>query len=452
MVGSTSVSVNVSDGQALECTPGRTDAVRVRSRSRGTALERAIFLLVLAAVSCASNDPLESSTPEDGVIVFTAGDTLQGPSSELYSINEDGSGLRQLTDDGTVKTALTQSPDGARLAYAAFGNELTEESSLPELSSIYVIDAKGNYRRVLCERCSRTAYAHRWEPTDIPYHPSVESVPNSLAWSPNGSSVAAPAASPGVLLIDTGTGEASTIPTPEPITAIAWSPDGRTLAVSHTWFQPEVMVPREGTELSDEREGRSGGIYLVEVGTGDVEEVISTPGMAHVHGWSPDGDLIAYTAHAGTYEGNEVSMYSVSQDTTWRIVPGKRWQWGLGGSWSPTGDRIAALVEQGGEDIRTAKDLFIASSDGMDLRALPFCQVKGAFDGEHCMRGTMVWSPDGMFLAYRAFIRGTPIVSALILEDVDDSSTEVVRLDGPTFYTTWVDDEACCLAWLPAAA
>jgi Tol biopolymer transport system component len=414
----------------------------------------ALFAVVLplTAVNCASNEPVGGGPGDNGAIVFTAGDTLQSVApTELYSINEDGSGLRQLTHDGTVKTALSPSPDGSRLAYAGFGNELTEEASLPELSSIYVIDADGSDRRALCETCSRTAYAFRWEPTDVPYSPSVESVPNSLAWSPNGTMVAAPAANLGVLLIDTETGESSTIPTPEPITAIAWSPDGRRLAVSHTWFQPDVIVPREGTGLGDQYKDRPGGIYLVDVATGDVDEVISTAGMAHVHGWSPDGDLIAYTQHAGTYDGNEVSMYSVSQNTSWAVVPGKRYRWGLGGSWSPTGGRVAALVEQGGEDIRTAKDLFIASPDGTDLRVLPFCEIKGAFDGEYCMRGTMVWSPDGASLAYRAFINGTPIVSALVLQGVDDSSTEVVRLDGPTFYTVWADD-GCCLAWLSATA
>jgi Tol biopolymer transport system component len=409
-------------------------------------------VLPLAAVNCASDEPIGGGPRENGAIVFTAGNMLQGPPIELYSVNEDGGGLRQLTDDGTVKTALSPSPDGSRLAYAAFGNELTAEASLPELSSIYLIDADGSDRRVLCETCSRTAYGHRWEPTDIGYSPSVTSVPNSLTWSPDGSVVAAPAANPGILMIDTETGEASTIPTPEPITAIAWSPDGRSLAVSHTWFQPEMMVPREGTELSVQTKDRPpGGIYLVDVATGDVDELVSTAGMAHVHGWSADGDLIAYTQHTGAYEGNEVSMFSVSLDTSWSVVPGKRYQWGLGASWSPAGGRVAALVEQGAEDIRTAKDLFIASPDGADLRVLPFCQVKGAFDGEHCMRGTMVWSPDGTSIAYRAFIHGTPIVSALILQGVDDSSTEVVRLDGPTFYTVWVDD-SCCLAWLPAAA
>jgi len=420
---------------------------------------RTTFVFVLGGVSCASSgattDTTHEAAPHEALIVFTAGEELQGSAIELYSINEDGGDLRQLTDDGTVKTALSMSPDGSRLAYAAFGNELTEEASLPDQTSIYVVDADGSNRRVICEKCSRTAYSTRWEPTDIPYDPWVKSVPNSLAWSPDGSKIAAPAAGPEILLLDVDTAESSTISTPEPITAIAWSPDGQRLAASHTWFQPEMVVPREGTALGDRYERPPGGIYLVDVASGDIEKAISTPGMAHVHGWSPDGELIAFTQHFGTdedNEGNEVSMYSVSQDTSWSVVAPKRWQWGLGGSWSPAGGRFAALVEQGAADNRSAEDLIIASSDGSTPGVLPLCRFEGAFDGDVCMQGMTAWSPDGTTVAYRAFITGTPIVSAVILQGVDDSSTEILRIDGPSFYITWGDNEACCLAWLPATA
>lgn len=426
-------------------------------RLRGTVLAQMTFVFVLGVFSCASSgstsDATHEAAPHAALIVFTAGDELQGSAIELYSINEDGGDLRQLTDDGTVKTALSASPDGSRLAYAAFGNALTEEASLPDPTSIIVIDADGSDRRVLCEKCTRTAYGTRWKPTDIPYSPWVTSVPDSLAWSPDGSRIATPASSPGILLIDVDTGGSTTIPTPEPVTAVAWSPDGRSLAASHTWFQPEMVVPREGTALGDRYDRPPGGIYLVDVASGDIEKTISTLGMAHVHGWSSDGELIAFTQHFGTEEdneGNEVSMYSVLQDTSWSVVARKRWQWGLGGNWSPAGDRFAALVEQGAADNRTADDLFIASSDGSELGVLPLCRFKGAFDGDVCMQGMTAWSPDGTAVAYRAFITGTPIVSAVVLQGVDDSSTEILRVDGPTFYITWGSNEACCLAWLPA--
>ena len=424
-------------------------------RLRGTALAQTTFVFVLGVSSCASSgstsDATHEAAPHEAMIVFTAGEDLQGSAIELYSINEDGGDLRQLTDDGTVKTALSASPDGSRLAYAAFGNELTDEASLPDPTSIYVVDADGTNRRLLCEKCSRTAYAMRWEPTDIPYYPSVTSVPDSLAWSPDGSNIAAPASEPGILLVDIDTGESSTIPTPEPVTAVAWSPDGQSLAASHTWFQPENLVPGEGTALGDRYERRPpGGIYLVDVASGEIEKTISTPGMAHVHGWSPEGERIAFTQHFGTNEndeGHEVSMYSVADDTSSSVVARTRWQWGLQGSWSPAGDRFATLLEQGAEDNRDAEDLYIASSDGTELGVLPLCRFKGAFDGDVCRQGRIAWSPDGTAIAYAAFIHGTPIVSAVIVQGVDDSSTEILRIDGPTFYITW---GTCCLAWLPA--
>ena len=410
------------------------------------------FVLPFAGVTCAADEPSGGGSRENGAIVFTAGNVLQGTPVELFSIGADGGDLRQLTDDGTWKTALSWSPDGSRLAYAAFDNELTAEQSLPEPTSIYVMDADGGGRRVLCELCSRTAYGFEYEPSDVGFNPYVSSVPNSLAWSPDGATIAAPATGPGVILIDADTGASSNIETPEPITAISWSPDGRSLAMSHTWFLAANMVPREGTELGDRyRDLRPGGIYLLDVASGDIDEVISTTGMAHVNGWSPDGDLIAYSHFAFEDEGSQLSAYSISGDRSWPIVPEKHWQWELGGSWSVDG-RIADLTEQGAEDNRTALDLLIASSDGRDLRGLPLCRFEGAFDGDNCIRGTIVWSPDGSTVAYRAFIHGTPIVSAVIFQAVDESSTEVVRLDGPTFYTALVDSDSCCLAWLPAAA
>ncbi len=196
----------------------------------------AIVSITLALIggSCASKDPvdepIEQGPRANGAIVFTASSLPDYGPVQLYSMEADGTQLRQLTDDISYKTAVATSPDGSRIAYAASESELTEESPTPEPSSIFVMEVDGSSRRQLCDACARTAYT--FEPElgtfegDL-YDTTIDAVPNSLAWSPTGSTLAVPALTPGVVLIDVETGHATTIPTPEPVTAIAWSPDGR---------------------------------------------------------------------------------------------------------------------------------------------------------------------------------------------------------------------------------
>jgi Tol biopolymer transport system component len=216
------------------------DAAQMRFRRSTSVVLGITVILVKAACSDGEIDPI---VRENGAIVFLGG-SFDDAGVELFSVNEDGSDLRHLTDDGTGKTALAWSPDGSQLAYAALRNGLSVHESGAELSSIYMMRSDGTGERLLCEACSRTAYAHAYEPSDVPCNDSALTVPGSLAWSTNDSMIAAPAAGRGVLLIDTGTGGSSTIPTPEPVTALAWSPDGRRLALSHTWF----MTPGNASE------------------------------------------------------------------------------------------------------------------------------------------------------------------------------------------------------------
>jgi Tol biopolymer transport system component len=421
--------------------------------SRLIAISSLVAIVGTAACTTAEDTDFDPVVRDNGVIVF-AGASHDDGTVELYSVNEDGSDLRQLTDDGTVKTALAWSPDGSRLAYAALEKPPTYEEPAPGFSSIYLMDADGTHRERLCEACTRNAYGYPNLPgIDMVSSPGLETPANALAWAPNGSLVAAPAAGAGVLLIDTDTGEVSTIPTPEPVTSIAWSPDGRRLALSHTWFMAPgsvwgKMVPREGTLFSGEDE-RPGGIYLLDVETGEVEEVVSGAGMVQVHGWSSAAELLAFTARDAAGQPGQLSVYSVSERRSWELVPGEQGAAGMGTVWSPNGDEVAALIAQYDEESREAKDLWVVSSTGADRRALPVCRFEGAFDRDNCARGGIAWSPDGTTVTYRGFIAGAPLVSALILQDVDGSSTRVVRIDGPTFDIG--SESACCFAWLPGA-
>lgn len=260
---------------------------------------------------------------DNGAIVFVAGPLPDYYPVQLFSMQEDGTQLRQLTDDVSYKTAIAASPDGSRIAYAASDSELTEESPAPEPSSIFVIDADGGSRRELCQACARTAYTFEPEITGFEgtlYDTSPDAVPNSLAWSPTGSTLAVPAPTPGVVLIDIETGQTTTIPTPEPVTGIAWAPDGKRLSLSHTWFMGEhtslgIIVPPEGTQLELEPEQRPGGIYVLELETSDIHEVVATPGLAHVHGWSSDGDRIAFTQVLDPSRAGEADQAREDGDT-----------------------------------------------------------------------------------------------------------------------------------------
>jgi Tol biopolymer transport system component len=408
---------------------------------------------LLGAVSCASGTLSDGAAPrEDGGIVF-GGFPDERSALELYRVTEDGTGFRQITEDGTYKTSIAWSPDGSRVAYTALSHEPTLRDPEPELGSIYVVDVDGSDRRVLCEECSATVYTELLLPGNDSVHLPTFVVHDALAWSPDGSQIAAPAPDHGVMLIDPNSGSTRTIPVPEPVTAIAWSPDGRRLALSHTWFLQDfggegAMAPAEGIQsVENSQQRRPGGIYLLDVGSGRFEEVVSTPGIAHVHGWSLDGELIAYTRIAGGGRHAEVTAYSISEDRSWPLVPAERGSATLGVEWSPEEDRLASLIAQYDED-GSPKDLWLTSSSGDDLHGLPLCQFEDAFDGDGCVMPRFVWSPDGSTIAYRGFIAGTPLKSVIVLQDVASDSFRVVRISGTTFYDGRV--ATCCMAWLPA--
>jgi len=410
----------------------------------------------IAASACANNsvdEPIEQGPRANGAIVFVAGPLPDYYPLQLFSMQPDGTQLRQLTDDMSYKTALATSPDGSRIAYAASDEELTEESPAPEPSSIFVIDADGGGRRELCQACARTAYT--FEPElgtfegDL-YDTEIDAVPNSLAWSPGGSTIAVPAITPGVLLIEVETGRTTTIPTPEPVTALAWSPDGTRLALSHTWFigPPAfgAMVPREGTLLEREPVELAGGIYVLDLRTNQLNEVVSTPGAAHVHGWSYDSDRIAYTRELDPTRA-ELSAYSMTDDRSWTVVAAERGDVPIGVDWSPSDDAIAALVNGNNEQGNIANTFWLTPSVEVDIRALPLCAFEGAVEGDLCAESTIVWSPDGSMVAYRASVRGPTRSSAVALQGIDGSFTDVVKIDGASFD---IGDNPCCLAWLPA--
>jgi dipeptidyl aminopeptidase/acylaminoacyl peptidase len=410
---------------------------------------RAALLAAIAATfmtGCAR--PVADQPSGPGTIVFSAQPSTEDFVPQLFAIGGDGSALRQLTSDETLKTAMAWSPDGSRVAYAALEEEPSYDASEPDLTSIFTVALDGTDRERLCSACSRTHYTQLPGPDAIdPAGLADYTVPDSLTWSPDGTRIAAPASSDGLVIVDVADGSTRVIPTEEPVTAVAWSPDGGTVAASHTWFlSPHSalgdMAPQQGTHWFENRNADDpGGIYLIDIDSGSMEEVVSTDGLAHVHGWTPDGSLIAYTRVAGHGRHAELAAYSMEERQSWTLVPAERGSADQGAAWSPNGDRVAALIEQFDEE--HAPMLWTAAASGEDQEAVGACAFEGALEGQ-CYVPGIAWSPDGAEIAYRASIQHTPLVAVLAIQPVGSTEPTLIRLPNLSFD---IGGSYCCLAW-----
>jgi TolB protein len=127
-------------------------------------------------------------------------------SSEIFSVNADGSGLRRLTRDRAIDVSPTWSPDGQRIAF------VSDRAGSPQ---VYLMDADGGEARRLT------------------FDGSYNTAP---AWSPDGRWIAYETRIDGqfdIWLIDPeGTVNAPLVSHPQSDETPAWSPDSRLLAFS----------------------------------------------------------------------------------------------------------------------------------------------------------------------------------------------------------------------------
>jgi sugar lactone lactonase YvrE len=425
-----------------------TDALAL-SDAQNT-IQRSLLAVALATAMSGCGSPGASEPSGPGTIIFTAQPSTEEFEAQLFAIGGDGSGLRQVTTDDSVKTTMAVSPDGSQVAYAGIEFDSRLGSDESRLTSIYLVALDGSGERPLCSACSRTLYSQVPGPGIVIDNAGAAdyAVPDSLAWSPDGARLAAPAASNGLLIIEVASGSTSLIETDEPVTALAWSPDGSAVAASHTWFlSPHStlgeMTPTDGTWWWESRtdEERPGGIYLVDVTARTVEEIVSTDGIAHVHGWSPDGSLIAYNRVAGHGKHAELAAYSVEDRRSWTLAPAERGSADQGAAWSPNGDRFAALIEQFDEEHDPM--LWTSSASGHDQQTAPVCAFEGARDGQ-CYTPGIAWSPDGADVAYRASIQHTPLIHVIVVHDVASGQERVFEL--PKLFADY-SGGFCCIAW-----
>lgn len=240
--------------------------------------------------------------PPAGTIVFSSssGSAGEEEATEIWSIDTDGSGLTQLTDNSAMDIDPALSPDGTMIAF-------TSSREGDRNIQIYVMNADGSDQRVLTDR--RTGATQ----------PS---------WSPDGSTIAFVSGAGwgepgGVFVVEIEGGEPWIVAEGNAF-APTWSNDGRS-----------VIYALSG----DERDG----FWTAPIRTidcipgpcsgppGIATELFGLPGWVDEPALSPDGTTLAFTWSAGSsgaiftsrLDGEALQKVAVGNSPTWS--PDGRW-------------------------------------------------------------------------------------------------------------------------------
>jgi TolB protein len=271
-------------------------------------------------------------SPDAQRLAFTRG---YPASADIYVVKTDGSGERRLTRDAALDLSPTWSPDGRKIAFVRRRVGSTR-------IDLYVMNAEGSSERRLRR--------------------NLAGVPP--VWSPDGRRLAFvgsrfASVDPNGLVSDIyvmnadGSGLRNLTQTPAWEDSIAWSPDGRRIAiVKHTG----CLRCSPNSEL------------WVMNADGRAKRVVAFGEGIGVATWSPDGRTLVYES---AYRPNPDSprlrfwyvteLFRVNADGSGQ----RRLTDGAQPLWSPDGKKIAFVGRRGGK-----ADLYVMNADGSGQRPL----------------------------------------------------------------------------------
>jgi Tol biopolymer transport system component len=261
-------------------------------------------------------------SPDGSRLAFES--NLSGSGTQIYVMDADGRGLRQLTDQPTDSREPVWSPNGRQLAYT-FDVSFSDQDN-----EIYVLNLDSNQTRNLTQNPAND-YNPRWSPDgrQIVFlsnrdhlNPGIFA-PEVYVMNTDGSDVRR---------LTHGTNESA-------LFSPAWSPDSRMLSFAQGYHASEISL-----------------IRVVDSRTGQEAFPESVHGVGTQAVWSPDGAFIAYAWDSG--------IYVARADGTERPLLLTR-VGNLFPEWSPDGRQIAFVSQQNSE-----MGLFVVSADGRNLRRL----------------------------------------------------------------------------------
>jgi len=261
-------------------------------------------------------------SPDGRTIAFAS---QRDGNSEVYVMNADGSGKRNVTQDRASDDYPTWSPDGRRIAFL--------RGVQPDHNTLYVVNADGSgLRRLPLNPVGSNRYLY---PLQYP-----------LVWSPDGRTIHS-----GRYLVSTDGSGSRWLPF-IPLRAV-WSPDGRRIAFASRPDRCLTGPPPCYPSQSD--------IYVMNADGSGKRKLTHNRRINAEPAWSPDGRKIAF---GSTRDGNR-DIYVMNADGSGRRNLTRNAAWDSRPSWSPDGRKIAFVSNRDGR-----LEAHVMNADGSGQRRL----------------------------------------------------------------------------------